>query len=316
MIKSAESETFLTTCHILGNSYTFVRKLPSKAYANNQISIIMFNGVLTFSTLLLNGIAVATITKSSHLRNKVCYFPILVQSVIDFSVGVFTIPLFIFYLVSPFVTIESCIVNAVAIQTYFLPCVLSVITLSAMTVERYIGVLYPYSYCSFVTKKRILAYVAGCSTVTIFVMASSFFVRKLAMILFAATIVLFFFFTGFAYTRIYLVVRKLGRSRNRHENVGRWKAFQRQVKHASSCFLVVVCFLIFLLPIAVPPAILNLNRINQMVHQSWSVTFLILNSSINSVIFYWTKSLLRREAIKLLNSIRQELRLLLTRPRC
>ena len=303
---TAGSES-LRTCYIQGNKFTFVQNLPSKPYVVNQIFLIILNGVLMFSTLFLNGIAVATVTKS-HLRNKVCYFPILLQSVIDVSVGVVTIPMFIVYLVSPFVTVEICIVNAVAIQTYFLPCVLSVITLSAMTMERYIGVLYPYSYHNFVTKKRILAYVGGSGAVTLFVVVMSFFVpENLSMMFFAGTLVLFFFFTAFAYTKIYLVVRRLTRSRNRPENeeardVGRWKAFQRQVKHARSCFLVVLCFFTFLLPISVPPTMFNLTRVNNMVHQSWSVTFLILNSSINSLIFYWTKSALRKEAIKLLNS--------------
>ena len=311
MNTSAKSEIHLATCHIHGNLFTFVRNLPSKAYAINQIFMIVFNGILMFFTVLLNGIAVATVAKS-HLKNKVCYFLILVQSAIDLSVGLITIPLFIVYLISPFVTVEICTVNAVTIQTYFLPCVLSVITLSAMTMERYISVLYPYSYHSFVTKKRILAYVGGCGTVSVLVMALSFLIRTLSMILFAGALVLFFIFTAFAYTRIYLVVRRLSRSRNQLENIqtqgiGRWKAFQREVKHAKSCFLVVVCFFMFLLPISVPPTIFNFSRINNMVQQSWSVTFLILNSSVNSVIFYWTKSVLRKEATKLLNSICQEI---------
>ena len=311
MNTSAQSEIFLATCHIQGNLFTFVRNLPSKAYAINQIFMIILNGILMFSTVLLNGIAVATVAKS-HLRSKVCYFLILVQSAIDFSVGLITIPLFIAYLVSPFVAVEICPVNAVMTQTYFLPCVLSVITLSAMTMERYISVLYPYSYHSFVTKKRILAYVGGCGTVAVLVMALSFLIRTLLKILFAGALVLFFIFTAFAYTRIYLVVRRLSRPRNMLENeqiqdIGRWKAFQRQVKHAKSCFLVVVCFFIFLLPISIPPTIFNFSPINKMVEQSWSMTFLILNSSINSIIFYWTKSVLRKEAIKLLNSIWQEI---------
>jgi hypothetical protein len=41
------------------------------------------------------------------------------------------------------------------------------------------------------------------------------------------------------------------------------------------------------------------------VYQNWSITSMILNSSANSVVFFWTKTLLRKEASKTLKSFFQ-----------
>ena len=47
------------------------------------------------STILLNSVAILTISKSSQLKEKLCYFLVLVQSSLDLLVGVIIQPLFI-----------------------------------------------------------------------------------------------------------------------------------------------------------------------------------------------------------------------------
>ncbi len=67
----------------------------SKSFVINKIVLCVFNGVLLLSTTLLNSVAILTISKCSQLKEKLCYFLVLLQSAIDFLGGVINQPLFI-----------------------------------------------------------------------------------------------------------------------------------------------------------------------------------------------------------------------------
>jgi purine-cytosine permease-like protein len=67
----------------------------SNYFVINRIVQCVFNGVLMISTILLNSVAILTISKSSQFKEKLCYFLVLVQSSIDLVVGVIIQPLFI-----------------------------------------------------------------------------------------------------------------------------------------------------------------------------------------------------------------------------
>ena len=175
-----------------------------------------------------------------------------------------------------------------------------------MTIERYIGVLHPYSYKTKVTRKRILAFICGGGIVVTSLVAASARDRGIISTFSAVAIPMFFLLTGFVYTRIYLAIRKLVRSEKRpgcesdvNENCRKRKFF-RECRHAESCFLVVICFGIFLLPITLSPLLFKIDGIEYKEYFFWCYTLVVLNSSVNSVIVFWTKTLLRKEAIRIL----------------
>ena len=59
---------------------------------NTQTLFIVASGVLIIPTILLNGIFVLKIWKSSHLKAKLCYFLVLIHSVVDLAVGAASVP--------------------------------------------------------------------------------------------------------------------------------------------------------------------------------------------------------------------------------
>jgi hypothetical protein len=307
MNHSAENSTLFATCKIAESSYKIVRKLPSNAYEHSRIAMIVINCILSLSAIILNGVSVITIRKSSQLRRQVCYFMVLIQSAVDLGVGILGIPLFIYCLLSPFLDSVDCTFIIMAVRSTFIPCGLSIITLSAMTIERYIGVLYSYSYQTRVTRKRILAFVCGGGILVSSLVVVSAHYRGIISVFSAIAIPLFFLLTGFVYTRIYLAIRKLVRSEKRrpgcesdvNENCRKRKFF-RECRHAKSCFLVVICFGIFLLPITLSPLLFKIDGIEYKEYFFWCYTLVVLNSSVNSVIFFWTKTLLRKEAFRIL----------------
>ena len=291
-------------CKVTGSSLVPLKEFPNKMYELNQIAILVMNGILIFSTISLNGISVITIRKSSQLRSKICYFIILLQSIIDLSVGVLTIPLFIYYLIVPFLNTANCTLLIFAVRTLFLPIGLSISTLSAMTLERYIGVLHPFQYKTKVTKKRILIYVCGHGLIFISVIAHSFRSPAMVVIYTRGWVCVHFALTAFVYSRIYLVIRKLIRSEKRPVGESDGSQVRKQIiresRRARSCFLVILCFFLLLLPVVFSRLAFTVGTVDYVVYYNWSLTMIFLNSSINSVIFFWTKTLLRKEALKTL----------------
>ena len=291
-------------CKVTGSSLVPLKEFPNKMYELNQIAILVMNGILIFSTISLNGISVITIRKSSQLRSKICYFIILLQSIIDLSVGVLTIPLFIYYLIVPFLNTANCTLLIFAVRTLFLPIGLSISTLSAMTLERYIGVLHPFQYKTKVTKKRILIYVCGHGLIFISVIAHSFRSPAMVVIYTRGWVCVHFALTAFVYSRIYLVIRKLIRSEKRPVGESDGSQVRKQIiresRRARSCFLVILCFFLLLLPVVFSRLAFTVGTVDYVVYYNWSLTMIFLSSSINSVIFFWTKTLLRKEALKTL----------------
>jgi hypothetical protein len=312
MGQSADEEAFRISCEILGKSNFVIIKLPSEKYVINYILSITFNGILLLPTVLLNAVAILTILRSSQLNSKPCYFIILVQSVIDLAVGIFSIPLLIFFLASGIGGTTNCVAVTFAFKSILLPAMISSINLSAMTMERYVAILHPFAYSTKVTKKRLMIFVACGSVVAISLFVLFFYEHRLYHICGTILAMLVFAFTAFAYSKIYLVVRKLSRSPNRPhdptagENTTKLKVFLGEIKHAKSCFMVVVCFgVLCFLPGAIMLPLFPTHEIfERHAILAWIFTFSILNSSANSIIFFWTKNMLRREAVKSLNIIK------------
>ena len=312
MNESNKSFEFIKTCKLAGISFVIMSDFPEDKYESGHIALLVMNCVLFFSTISLNGISILTIGRSSQLRSKVCYFVILLQSVVDLIVGSLGIPLFIYYIMSPFVKTADCILVILAIRIILASCGLSMIALSAMTLERYMGVLHPYYYHSKVTKKRVLIFVFGSSIGLALVLVYSFHDHRMFRFILTGSTIVFLLFTGFVYLRIYLVVRKLVRSERRpgcetHGNTNSKKHTIRESKRARSCFLVSICFVLCLVPSILTPLLFSVESFDKIVYLDWSLTAVILNSSLNSVIFFWMKTLLRKEALNTLRSLKDKL---------
>ena len=107
MNKSEFNEGFVI-CHLPGTSTKQESGFQPSVYETNRIINIVFLGFLLFSTVFLNAIAVITIQKTPQLKNKFCYFTILLQSSVDLGLACFAIPITILYLLSPFTNFDIC----------------------------------------------------------------------------------------------------------------------------------------------------------------------------------------------------------------
>ena len=290
-------------------------KSGTENYFVNQIAVSVINCVLVVTIVGLNGVSILTIVKTPVLKQKVCYFLILVQSCVDLTVGVIGLPLHIYFLISELLSVASCFINFLAIQITLCMNGLSLVVLSAITLERYYGILHPLLHRTKMTKRKIRIYIIFVSLFMFFSIVLWFTYSTLFAVVTYAALVLLLLFTTFAYARIFVVGRqKLGHSRNRlavaEQNqaglgLNEKRSFLRELKLAKSCFLVLICYVVCFIPGPMVYLIAPENDTPgiRRIKRSWIMSLFALNSSLNSLIFFWAKPMLRNEAKKVLKKL-------------
>jgi hypothetical protein len=310
------SDQYVKRCSILEGTSVSIIQFPSNAYVINQIIVCFLNCLLSVATVLLNGIAILTIYKCFHLKEKICYFLIYLQSMVDLITGAVSIPLFTFVLASELVGTANCVVNFIISTVAFIPMGLSLAMLCALSFERYMGVLHPLVHRTQVTKNRLLGYLCFVTLGILIMMLMSLVYETLYYVFASVNICVSLILITFVYTRIFLAARRRFRLENRPGHglvevnpteIKKKQQFIKEFKLAKSCFLVIITFLLCFMP-AFIISILSVTVSPEMVPrfrllQSWSITLALFNHSINSIIFFWTRPLLKREAKNVLKNI-------------
>ena len=307
------SPSSIKECSIVGYAYFVIVEFPSSKYAVSQIFSSAANCILSIPVILLNGITVLTILKSDHLKTKICHFPVLLQSMADLSVGLLTLPLFTYINLSEVYGSPDCLLSFVFSAIAFIPWGLSLAALCALTFERYMGVVYPIEHRLYLTKRKFIIY--GCCVTLV-----TFIIIPLAV---ASTIFYYIYCAVYAiiplllhtycYSRIlYSASKRLhphngtqssnnNKSERRFSDRIRELSSSKEVKLAKSCALIVVTFYVC----CVPGEFLNLyylekDLIKYRIVLSWYATVLGVNTILNSLIFFWARPVLRKEAFKFL----------------
>ena len=303
MNETSKHDSILKSCSILNKKSLHIIQFDSKKYEISGIAISVFLCVSIFSTVLLNAIAIVTIWNTTQLKKKASYFVILVQSSVDFTVGCIAIPLLFLQSLTPFINVDVCLLFVFTKPISFVSICLSHVTLSALAIERYIGTIHPYVYKTVVTRKRILIYVFSGVFVIFSVVVASFFSQdnllpRVGMGIF----IIYLVFTSYAYTCIYLEVRRLSHSvirPNNDEENGKKRRLLREIKHVVTCFLVVITSFFLLVPFTLFLVFLQFGFMVYHTYSWWSTCILILTPTMNSLIFFWRNTALRKQATKI-----------------
>ena len=300
---------FFQQCNLLNSKYEFFIEYPTQATLISQSSACAAITLLIIPTVMLNGLSVVVILKRPQLKEKISYFLIMLQSITDLVVGLVTLPSLSYICISEIVGPVTCVPHVLLLRTMFSPYFLSIWILTTMTVERYIGVLHPLRHRILVTKKRIMIF-ALCGAVLMPVLTAVTFLHDyLFEKLFSIYLFIFIFVATFIYTKIFLAIR----NRNTHANFVENTASEtrkkdkriilKEIQLVKSCFLVAACFFLCLFASSIVNVI-NLERRDLIMVRPWVTIPLLFNSSLNSLIFFWCRPLLRNEAWKVFKGIR------------
>ena len=298
---------FIKTCQFNFAQQHYISSLPSKTFLWLVIAACVVNVLIAITTLLLNGIILMTFWRSSRLRNSVHFFLIMLQSSVDFGSGIIATPFVISSLANTIAGVQRCWLALSTERVALTATIFSIIALSAMNIERYMGVVHPLVHRTKMTKRKVLKYVISVSFLYLITLAVSFVNYTVLAISTSLIMLIFLSTTLFVYIRIFFVASTRGTipnsdvssstdsSRNMSDERTR-RTFSKQVKLAKSCFLVVVCMFVCYTPLLVVKILNPDNLIERRVLLTWTGTIALMNRSLNSIIFFWKDKMLRKEA--------------------
>ena len=316
MGEANESTSFFQICSLLKAEKEVIVKYQSQAHLINRIIVCVFFLLLFIPTVTLNGVSVITIWKCPQLKQKISYFLLMMQSVTDLTVGLFSLPALDILGLSTVITGSvHCVGRVLMPRLISLLVLVSTLSLFTMTMERYFGVLHPLRHRTLITKKRILVfYSCGTSLMFAIVTSSIIFGNQMLSITISVSMTILLFVSAFVYTKIFKVIKNRERPGNPNpnnvsaaeqpsSNRQSSKNFLKDIKLVKSCYSAVVCFLVCFLARIVTSVPFSLSKLSWEVFRSWAATLIMLNSSLNSIIFFWNRPLLRNEAKKVLKNL-------------
>ena len=297
-------------CSSFDSPSFIITHFPSQKYVHNQLAVCLVNCALILPGFLLNVVSVVTFCKSRKLKGKMCFFLIMLQSLVDLCVVTISIPLFTYLFYAEAVGQVSCTEIFIFSSIALITGGLSLASLCALTFERYIAVLHPITHRNSLTKNKILIYMA-VSTVVLFLGV------PMATISAIAYYFAMFFVIGvsiilntFSYMRIFIAVRKRFASARRDNTHSQRtdtslkierRRFIQESKLARSCAIVVFIFYMCYLPgLVLSLYFIQTDKLVYRIVHSWYSTSITLNASFNSIIFFWKRPLLRKEAYRVL----------------
>ena len=276
------------------------------------IANVVFSGCLCYITIMLNVVTIYALRKTSALSKPLKAF---LQSLAlsDLGVGLLGQPLNIAYLVALLRCNSSdrAILIARRVVLNFL-CLSSFFSIMALGTERFIAIRNPLRYQDIVTQKRVFTAVIAIWSLSAFLELSALLVLpdNIFILIFLIIVFACFVTTTWSSYRIYLIVR--------HHNI-QIQATVQQVsensevvkisstrRSAYSALLIYLAFWVCYLPrssILIVRQTQARKSVAVDILNMFSLTLVLLNSSVNPIIYCWTMRSVRHTIMKILRNI-------------
>jgi hypothetical protein len=273
------------------------------------IFLCVVNVTFTFSGIILNTLVIVCLLKSSRLRKKLCNFMILVLSCLDLVTVITSHPVLVLQLVL-WLNERHDLAAKMNIYLHF-TCVFlgfSLLALLVMNIERYLGVYYPIFHRTSVTRRRLLTLLA-----ILFILPTKLIILSTNDLVISFPVALIIFIAIVYPPLVYINYKLFKISRKVRRNNIMSSEVKRKVntKSISTCLLVVACLMLLTISSSWYLALSFVSRKstskNVRLSFIWGNTIYTMNSTFNSLIFFWKNKVLRTEAIKLLKTLKDRL---------
>ena len=305
---------------------TYIVRKPTTPYIINSIFGCIVNAILGIVGTFLNVLVVAVFWKTPKLRKKVTYFVIMLLSCIDMCVTIIVHPSHLINSIAEITRTSKCTYKMVYQTSAIILSGMSYFTFFVMNLERYLSICRPFFHMRNVTKERCLILCIclwliclGTGIAPIFGVDIQPFVAALAVLVLGGTF--------FIYLSIYKVAKKGRNSRLRSSSRTGQDGFSITLEETTSTLesrdstrpktrvsfvhdlqlakmYVVVLFSTILLNL--PNALVlvlfsgRIETVDNIVQvKIWTLTLVAMNSTFNSLIFFWANDRLRTEGWRL-----------------
>ena len=299
-----------------------IRTTQCKMYSStliNAVLLCLLNASFMVIGIILNSVVIISLWRSSQLRKKLCYFMIIVLSCFDLAIVTIVQPL----LMLSTILWSMKIYHAEIQNTRFFTCLLlegfSMFALLTLNIERFLALTRPFFHQTIVTKGKLTLFLA--LPIIIIVALSLLCViyskaRVYLPVIIAVYLLSFWFVLAFLNYKMLVIVKSKHKDELRvapasletSGNQERQKRQKRNLKNISTCSLAVGCFLITSFPVIINSILRFVsnspkNDRQGMLFSIWATIFVSMNSTFNSVIFFWRNSILRREGMKIVKCL-------------
>lgn len=307
---------------------TYVVKSPSRSYIINNIIACMVNFLLAILGTFLNAMVIWIFWRTTNLREKTCYFMIMLLSCVDLSVTAIVQPMFLINSISEMIANPRCSYKIMSQTMAVWLSGMSTMTFFTLNIERYLSIVHSVFHRNHVTKQKCFIFLNVLWSVCSVVAFGPFFSLEIDIII---TLVasLICIGTFYMYAAIFNVARRRvnGITRNSIIIVGVESAVtasgienQQQLEPrrsiptatsqdfllAKTCLVIVFTSLLCHLPNAI---ILggwreSPDTINVIVHlKVWTHSLVAMNSTLNCLIFFWANKTLGNEGRQILKQL-------------
>ncbi|XP_028414396.1 uncharacterized protein LOC114537545 [Dendronephthya gigantea] len=305
----SRNEMIFTKCQL-----SYIVESPSEIYINSAITCCVVNAILLIIGCILNSLVVVIYSMSKQLRSNMKFLPVLVLCSVDLVTVTLVHPVFLMQAIAEVLGSPKCLYKVAYMSVLCIFPFMSVATLLAMNVERYIAVVWPLWHLQSSNKERkfmlacgfgLLLSVANFSCRLYKPQSSKAFTMGFGIIVSLITL--------FVYISIFYVAQKRYLMKRSEEMIGDFAPcprnrmnFMHNLKIAKIYFLVVILSSICLLPVIVvtfavkyPLQKSESRRLLIAQVYMWTNILLPINSTLNCLVFFWANARLRKEAWKL-----------------
>ena len=305
---------------------TYVVKIPSRSYVVNGVIACTFNLLFVLLGTFLNALVIWIFWRTRKLREKTCYFMIMLLACVDLSVTVIVQPMFFIYSISEMTANAECFYKMLSQTLSVWLSGMSTMTFFTLNIERYLSIVHTVFHRNHVTKQKCFLFLCVLWLICIVLSFGPLFSLAIDTIitLIASLICIG---TFYMYIAIFSVARKRKRVRGISQNViinesevastinttAREQRLAETLRNtertsqdillAKTCLPIVFTSFLCHLPNA---AVLGLWReqvhtIDVTVHiKVWTHSLVLINSTLNCLIFFWANKTLGTEGQKVL----------------
>ncbi|XP_046841240.1 cannabinoid receptor type 1A-like [Xenia sp. Carnegie-2017] len=309
---------------------TYIVLIPNTSYIVNSAIGCVVNGILAVLGTFLNALVVSVFWKTAKLRNKVTYFMIMLLCCIDLCVTVVVHPFHLVNSIAEMTQTARCAYKMIYHVSTVMLSGMSYLTFFVMNVERYLSICRPFFHMRNVTRERCLmtciflwAVCIVTAVVPLFGVDIQIFVTTLSLMVLGGTF--------FIYVSIYRVANSGLNSRaartSMHQSQDTYSvtieentsvieshgpgnstspkkavSFLHDIQLAKMYLIVVFSTILLNLPNALVLALFTgrVKSVDGVVQvKIWTLTLVAMNSTFNSLIFFWANDRLRDEGKRL-----------------
>ena len=253
----------------------------------------IFNSVISASATAGNLLIILSILRSSTLHST-ANFLLLGLALSDFGVGLVVEPLYITVLSMRYQSLPvNCTLVVISKLSSSFLVVISMFTVTAISIDRYLAIYFHLRYPQFVTLKKVIYL-----QITLWVASALFTLTRLSSfrIYFAVNMVLVIlclFLTCLAYTKIFIVLRRHQAQIQDEVSSEATPRMKQLRKSVINTFYVVFVFLVCFLPYCCLTVVIiinpNMRSKSVMLLNLYSTSTIFLNSSLNPLIYWWRR---------------------------